>query len=132
MPMRTIAMLRVSVVALVLGALALPCAQAAEEPQPINISASNLATGLLDSDTAQIKLHVEYWLSETTAAESAGHVYAAREGLVADYNKFSASAHYKVEFARITASLVNATLVKFDIGNCFVLFFNARRCEQEL
>jgi hypothetical protein len=120
MPMQTIATLRISTVALVLGALVLPCAHAAEEPQPINIPAANLKSGLTETDVAQIKLHVEYWLSEIAGAKSAGHIYAAREGLVADYNKFASSDPYKMEFARTTGGLIEATLLKLDTNDRLV------------
>ena len=103
--MRMIAMLRISSAALVLGALALSGAGAAE-PKPISIVSANLKRGLIKSDIAQIKVHVEYWVAELAAAKTAEVVYKTREGLLADYNKYATSIRYQVEFARSTAAAV--------------------------
>ncbi|MDP7290266.1 MAG: hypothetical protein QGH94_19950 [Phycisphaerae bacterium] len=111
--MRMIAMLRISMVALVLGALTLTTAHAAEEPPPISITAKNLKEGLSPSDVKQVQAHAEYWVSELTTAKRAGGIYTAREGLMADYNKYGdSSIRFKVEFARSVAAIVPATMGK--------------------
>ena len=116
--MRMIAMLRVSTAAFVLGALALSGAHAAEpkatskpkpiisEPDPITIDPANLDRGLVKKDVDQIESHIKYWLTRLATDEAAGDVYKAREGILADYNKYAKSIRYKVTFARSTATAV--------------------------
>ena len=113
MPMRMIAMLRISVAALVFGALALSGTHAAE-PKPINIVSANLKLGLTKSDIAQVQEHSKYWVGVLARAKTAAEVYAAREGILADYNKYATSIRYKVEFARITAAIVPPTMGKLS------------------
>ena len=113
MPMRMIAMLRISVAALVFGALTLSGAHAAE-PKPISIVSANLKLGLTKSDIAQVQEHAKYWVAELAAAKTAAEVYTAREGILADYNKYVTSIRYKVEFARITATIIPPTMGKLD------------------
>jgi hypothetical protein len=103
-------MLRISIVALVFGALAPPAAHGAPEPKPISIASANLKAGLTQSDIKQVRTHAEYWVAELAAAERAEGVYNAREGILADYNKYGDSLRYKVEFARSTAAVVPTTL----------------------
>jgi len=111
--MRMIAMLRISSAALLLGALALSGAHAAE-PKPISIVSANLKRGLTRSDIAQIKVHVEYWVAELAGAKTAQTVYKAREGFLADYNKYATSIRYQVEFARGTAATVPPAVGKLN------------------
>ena len=114
-PMQMIAMLRLSAVALVFGALAPYNADAAGEPEPITIPNANLKGVLTKSDVAQIKAHAEYWVATLAGAKTAKTVYDSREGLLADFNKYGPdSLSYKVQFARSTAAVVPAALKKMD------------------
>ena len=126
--MRMIAMLRISVVALVFGALALPDTHSADlkpvtrpksiaEPAPINIVSANLKGGLVRSDIAQIDLHIEYWLARMVAARTAKDVYLAREGLLADYNKYVTSIRYQVSFARGAAATIPPAMGKLSTND---------------
>ena len=112
-PMRMIATLRISIAALVLGALALSGTHAAE-PKPISIVSANLKRGLTRSDIAQIKLHVEYWVAELAGAQTVQAAYKAREGFLADYNKYATSIRYQVEFARSAAAAVPPAVEKLN------------------
>jgi len=107
-----IAMLRISTVLLVTGAMVLPVARAAEEPSPISITASNLRNGLSPTDIKQVRAHVEYWISEIAGAERLAGIYSGRDGLLADYNKYGDSIRYKGQFARSTAALVPEAMGK--------------------
>jgi len=113
--MQMIAMLRIPVIALVLGSLVMSGAHAAE-PEPIKISPANLKDGLVKKDIAQIQLHTNYWVAELTSAKTTGDVYRAREGLLADYGKYATSLRYQVEFARSAAAVVTRAMGKLT-GN---------------
>ncbi|MDP6544771.1 MAG: hypothetical protein QGH60_12320 [Phycisphaerae bacterium] len=111
--MRTIATLRISTVALILGALALSGVRAAE-PQPITIASANLRRGLVKGDIAQITVHVKYWVALLAGAKTEQIVYKAREGILADYNKYATSIRYQLEFARSTAAIVPPAMGKLQ------------------
>lgn len=111
--MQMTATLRISMVALVLGALTLSGARAAEPP-PIDIIPVNLKRGLIPSDVKQVKEHVKYWIDELGAAKTSGDVYQAREGILADYNKYASSIRYQVVFARSTGGIVPGALGKLN------------------
>jgi hypothetical protein len=110
--MRMIAMLRISMLLLVTGVMALPVARAAEEPDPISITNSNLRNGLSPADIKQVQAHVQYWISEVASAERSAGIYSARDGLLADYNKYGDSIRFKGLFARSTAALLPAAMDK--------------------
>ena len=114
--MRMIAMLRISTVVLVLGALSLSGAVAAE-PAPISIASTNLKGGLVKGDIKQIDAHTRYWVSELAAAKTAADIYAAREGILADYNKYATSIRYQIEFARSVTGIVPAAVKKLDTND---------------
>jgi len=114
--MRMIAMLRISTVALVFGALSLSGAVAAE-PDPIRIASTNLKRGLVKDDIKQINAHTRYWVSELAAAKTAADIYAAREGILADYNKYATSIRYQVQFARSVAGIVPAAVKKLGTND---------------
>jgi len=114
-----IAMLRISSAALVIGSLALSGARAAE-PKPISIVSANLKRGLTKSDIAQIKLHVEYWVAELAGARTAQAAYKAREGFLADYNKYATSIRYQVQFARSTAATVPPAVGKLNKNDLLI------------
>ena len=113
MPMQMTATLRISTVALVLGALVLSGARAAEPP-PINILSANLKRGLIKSDIDQVKAHTTYWVAQLAGAKTSGDVYTAREGVLADYSKYASSIPYQVEFARYTAAIVPGAMGKLN------------------
>ena len=115
--MRTIAMLQITIVALVLGALALTDAYGADEPKPINIVSANLKRGLTPSDIQQVKAHAEYWVDSIGNGETAGAVYSARESILADYDKYGKSIRYQVEFARSTAAKLPAAMKRLSIAD---------------
>ena len=117
MPMRTIAILQITIITLVLGALLAPYANGAEEPDPINIVAANLKRGLTANDTRQINEHVDYWIATLVNAKKSSVVYKAREGILADYGKYGSgekSLSFQVEFARSTAKGILAGMDKLS------------------
>ncbi|MBC8373254.1 MAG: hypothetical protein H8E53_06650 [Planctomycetes bacterium] len=117
--MQMIAMLRIPVIALVLGSLAMSGTHAAE-PEPIQISSANLKGGLVKKDIAQIQLHTKYWVAELAAAKTAGGVYRAREGILADYGKYATSLRYQVEFARSAAAVITRAMGKLTANDPLV------------
>jgi len=82
------------------------------KPKPIVISRVNLNTRLTRGDIAQIAEHVKYWVDQIVQAKTTKDVYDARDGLLAEYNKYASSQPYQLGFARTTAQIVPGGLTR--------------------
>ncbi|MCP4374879.1 MAG: hypothetical protein GY794_01660 [bacterium] len=110
--MRMIAMLRISVITVVLGALLVTTVHA-EKPEPIRIPSGRLSLGLNEKDIKQIRTRIEYWTKQLASADTSSDVYSAQKGFLDDYENYD-SIRYKTVFARTTAKIVLPVMEKLN------------------